>query len=107
MTAQLSLCWLLRDPGLSQHMAIQARPASCYPRTRRTGRYWPILPRPVEKADSEIFNKMGPAFFEDRRHIMPTDDFVSDLALIVTGLVLLFSGWLVLAFSADASGLLQ
>ena len=38
---------------------------------------------------------------------MPTDDFVSDLALIVTGLVLLFSGWLVLAFSADASGLLQ
>ena len=38
---------------------------------------------------------------------MRTDDFVSDLALIVTGLVLLFSGWLVLAFSGDASGLFQ
>ena len=64
---------------------------------------------PVAKADSEIFNKFGPASFEDRRRIVGNHDFVSDgfLALIVTALVLLFSGWLFLAFSADASGLLQ
>ena len=36
---------------------------------------------------------------------MRNHDFVSDLALIVTGLVLLFSGWLVLAFSADVANL--
>jgi len=53
-----------------------------------------------KKADSEIFNKFGPASVSDRRCTMRNHDFVSDgfLALIVTALVLLCSSLLVIAF---------
>jgi hypothetical protein len=52
-------------------------------------------------ADSEIFNKFGPTSFTDRGCSMRNHDFVSDgfLALIATGLVLLCSSLLVIAFS--------
>ena len=61
------------------------------------------------KADSEIFNKFGPASSRDRRCTMRNHDFVSNglLSLIVTGLVLLCSTLLVIAFSSGAPGLLQ
>jgi hypothetical protein len=60
-----------------------------------------LPPVPPQKTDSEIFNKFGPASVSDRRCTMRDHDFVSDgfLALIVAALVLLCSGWLVLAFS--------
>jgi hypothetical protein len=52
------------------------------------------------KVDSEIFNKFGRSI-ESGRYTMRNHDFVSDgfLALIVAGLLLLCSGWLVIAFS--------
>src|SRR5437763_1090003 len=53
-----------------------------------------------QKADSEIFNKFGPAS-RAARCTMRNHDFVSDgfLALIVAGLLLLFSSLLVVAFA--------
>ena len=58
-----------------------------------------------QKADSEIFNKFGPASFSDRRCTMRNHDFVSDgfLALIATCLLLLCSSLFVIAFSQPAS----
>jgi hypothetical protein len=52
------------------------------------------------KADSEIFNKFRRSI-KSGRCTMRNHDFVSDgfLALIVAGLLLLCSGWLVIAFS--------
>ena len=56
---------------------------------------------PRKNADSEIFNKFGPASFPTGRCTMRNHDFVSDgfLALIATCLLMLCSGLLVLAFS--------